>query len=158
MSPRETPRAKPKGYPKGPGYILSNILTRVTIQTFSITTPAFTFLEINIERVDSPYCSDSWAIRKIIAQQIEQYWRVQFQYYKVQKLRMHNMFTQSTYKIYLSAMKNNFCHAQLFQGLKYIFQILNYNLLLLFNFTKFIVSLCWTHNLSFFSSFSKTYF
>ena len=68
MSPREIPRAKPKGFPEGLGYISLYILTRVTIQTFSIKTPALSFLEINIGRVDSPYCSDSWAIWENIAQ------------------------------------------------------------------------------------------
>ena len=53
LSPREIPRAKPEGFPKGTGYISSYILTQVTIQTFSLTTPALTFLEINIGRVDS---------------------------------------------------------------------------------------------------------
>ena len=53
------------------------------MQTFSITTPALSFLEINIGKVDSPYCSDSWAIRENIALYIEKYWRVKFQYYNV---------------------------------------------------------------------------
>ena len=83
LSPREVPRAKAKGFHKVSGYISSYIPTQVTIQTFSITTPALSFLEINIGRVDSPYCSDSWAIRENIAQQIEQYWRGKFQYYNV---------------------------------------------------------------------------
>ncbi len=68
LSLREVPMAKPKGIPKGSGYISSYILTPFTIQTFSITTPALSFLEINIGRVDSPYCSDSWAIQENIAQ------------------------------------------------------------------------------------------
>ena len=62
MSPRDIPRAKPEGYPKRSGFISSYIQTRVPIQTFSITTPALSFLEINIARVDSPYFFDSWAI------------------------------------------------------------------------------------------------
>ena len=37
-------RAKPKGFSKGSGYISLYIPTRLTIQTFSITTPALTFL------------------------------------------------------------------------------------------------------------------
>ena len=65
LSPREIPRAKPKGSSKGSGYISSYIPTQITIQTFSITTPALSFLEINILRVD---CSNSYAIRENIAQ------------------------------------------------------------------------------------------
>ena len=68
MSLREIPRAKPQGFPEGSGYISSYIPTQVTIQTFSITTPALPFLDINIGRVDSLYCSDSWAIQENIAQ------------------------------------------------------------------------------------------
>ena len=68
LSPREILRAKPKGFSEGSGYISEDIPTRVTIQTFSIRTPALSFLEINIGRVDSPYCSDSWAIRENITQ------------------------------------------------------------------------------------------
>ena len=67
LSLREIPRAKAEGFPEGSGNISSNIPTQVTIQTFSITTPALTFLEINIGRVDSPYCFNSWAIRENIA-------------------------------------------------------------------------------------------
>ena len=37
LSPREIPRAKPKGFPEGLCYISSYFLIRVTIQTFSIT-------------------------------------------------------------------------------------------------------------------------
>ena len=37
-------RAKPKGFSKSSGYISLYIPTRLTIQTFSITTPALTFL------------------------------------------------------------------------------------------------------------------
>ena len=40
---REIPRAKPKGFPEGSGYISVYFLTWVTIQTFSITNPALTF-------------------------------------------------------------------------------------------------------------------
>ena len=65
LSPRENPRAKPEGFLEG---LSSYIPTQVTIQTFSITTPALSFLEINIGRVDSQYCSDSWATRENIAQ------------------------------------------------------------------------------------------
>ena len=43
LSPREIPRAKPEGVPEGLGYILSYIPTRVTIQTFSITTPTLNY-------------------------------------------------------------------------------------------------------------------
>ena len=68
LSPREIMRTKPKGFPEGSGYRSSCIPTQVTIQTFSITTPALSFLEINIGRVDSLYCSDSWAIWENIAQ------------------------------------------------------------------------------------------
>ena len=39
LRPREMPRAKAKGFPEGSGYISSYFLTRVTIQTFSITSP-----------------------------------------------------------------------------------------------------------------------
>ena len=83
QSPREISRAKPKGFPEGSGYISLYIPTRVTIQTFSITTPALTLLEINIGRVYSQYCWDSWAMQENIDQLIEQYWRGKFQYYKV---------------------------------------------------------------------------
>ena len=76
-------REKPERFPEGSGYILSYILTLVTIQTFSITFPSLTFLEIYIGRFDSPYCSDSWAIREYIAHLIKKYGRVQFQYYAV---------------------------------------------------------------------------
>ena len=68
LSPREILRAKPNGFPEGSGYISVYILTQVTIQTFSITTTALFFLEINIGRVDYPYCSGSWVIRENIAQ------------------------------------------------------------------------------------------
>ena len=68
LSPREIPRAKPEGFLEGSNYISSYIPTRVTIQTFSITTPVLSFLEINIGRVYSPYCSDSWEIWENIAQ------------------------------------------------------------------------------------------
>ena len=44
LSPREIPRAKPEGFPEGSGYISLYILTIVTIQTFSMTTPGLTFL------------------------------------------------------------------------------------------------------------------
>ena len=44
LIPREIPRAKPEGFPEGSGYILLYFLTRVTVQTFSITNPALTFL------------------------------------------------------------------------------------------------------------------
>ena len=81
--PREILRAEPEGFPEGSGLISLYIMTLVTIQTISITTPALTFLKINIGTVDSPYCSDSWAILENIAQLIEQYKRVKFQYYKV---------------------------------------------------------------------------
>ena len=64
-------RAKSKGCPEGSGYISLYIPTRVTIETFSITTLALTFLEINIGRSDSPYYSDSWAIRENNAYLIE---------------------------------------------------------------------------------------
>ena len=67
-SPREIARAKPEGFAEGSGYILSYNPTPVTIQTFSIKTPALTFLEINIRRVYFPYCSDSWGIWQNIAQ------------------------------------------------------------------------------------------
>ena len=67
LSPREIPRAKPEGYPEGSGYISLYIPTQITIQTFSITTPALSFLGINIGRVDFPYCYKSWAIRENIA-------------------------------------------------------------------------------------------
>ena len=45
------PRAKPEECPDGSGYISLYILTGVTIQTFSITTPALSFLEIKIRRL-----------------------------------------------------------------------------------------------------------
>ena len=44
LSLREIPRAKPEGFPEGLGYIPSYFQTRVTIQTFLITTSALTFL------------------------------------------------------------------------------------------------------------------
>ena len=37
LSPREIPRAEPKGFPEGSGYISQYIPTRVTIQTFSFS-------------------------------------------------------------------------------------------------------------------------
>ena len=46
LSPREIPRAKPEGFPEGLGYISLYI----PIKTFSITTSAVSFLEINIGR------------------------------------------------------------------------------------------------------------
>ena len=51
-SPREILRAKPKGFLEGSSNIY--IPTHVTIQTFSNTTQALSFLEINIGRVDFP--------------------------------------------------------------------------------------------------------
>ena len=45
LSPREIPRSKSKGFPEGLGYISLYIPTRVTIQTFPITTPTLSFLE-----------------------------------------------------------------------------------------------------------------
>ena len=83
FSPREILRAKPKVFPDGSEYISSYILTGVTIQTFSHTFPALNLLEIYIGRVDSPYCSNSWAIRENITQLIEQYGRVKFQYFQL---------------------------------------------------------------------------
>ena len=68
LGPREIPRAKLKGFPEGSDYISLYIPTGVTIQTWSFTTPALSFLEINIGRVDYLYCSDSWVIRENIAQ------------------------------------------------------------------------------------------
>ena len=70
LSPREILRAKPEGFPEGSSYVSSYLPTLVTIQAFSITTPALTFLEdhVNMGRGDSPYCSDSWAIQENIAQ------------------------------------------------------------------------------------------
>jgi hypothetical protein len=44
LSPREIPKAKTKEFPEGSGYISSYFLTRVKIQTFSITNQALTFL------------------------------------------------------------------------------------------------------------------
>ena len=44
LSPREIPRPKPEGFPEGPDYISLCFLTQVTIQTFTITNPALTFL------------------------------------------------------------------------------------------------------------------
>ena len=37
LSQMEIPKEKPKGFPEGSGYISSYILTRVTIETFTIT-------------------------------------------------------------------------------------------------------------------------
>ena len=68
LSQREILRATPKRFLEGSGYISSYIATPVTIQTFLITTAALTFLEINIGRFYSLYCSDSWAIWENIAQ------------------------------------------------------------------------------------------
>ena len=68
LSPREIHRAKLEGFPKGSGYISSYIPTRVTIQTFSITTGALSFLEIYFGILHSPYCSESCAIWENIAQ------------------------------------------------------------------------------------------
>ena len=45
LRPREIQGAKSEGFPEGSGYISLYFPTRVTIQTFSITTQA---LEINI--------------------------------------------------------------------------------------------------------------
>ena len=73
LSLGEILRAKPKGFLKSAGYISFFIPTWVTIQTFPITIPALTFLESNIGRVDSPYRSNSWAIREKIVQLIEQH-------------------------------------------------------------------------------------
>ena len=70
LSSREIPRACPWDFPKGSGYISLYILTQVTIQTFSITTPALNSWDINIGRVDSPYCSDSWAIQENITRRL----------------------------------------------------------------------------------------
>ena len=55
LSLREIPRAKPKGFPKGSGYISLYFPTRVTIHTFSITIQHCPSWEINIGRVDSLY-------------------------------------------------------------------------------------------------------
>ena len=44
LRPMEILRAKPKAIPEGSGYISSYFLTQVTIQKFSITNPALTFL------------------------------------------------------------------------------------------------------------------
>ena len=44
LSPREIPKAKPEGFPGGSGYILSYFMTQVTMQTFSNTNQAITFL------------------------------------------------------------------------------------------------------------------
>ena len=63
LSSKEIPRAKREGFPENLGYILWYISNWVTIKPFSITTPALSFLEINIGRVDIPYCSDNSAIR-----------------------------------------------------------------------------------------------
>ena len=38
------------------------------IHSVPLTSQALTLLEINIGRDDSPYCSDSWAIRENISQ------------------------------------------------------------------------------------------
>ena len=46
LSPREIPKAKLKQFPEVSGYCILQFLTRVTIQTFSITNPAFA-LEIS---------------------------------------------------------------------------------------------------------------
>ena len=67
LSPREISRAKPKGFSEGSVYISWDIPTQVTLQTYPITTAAFSFLEINIGRVYSPYCTNSWAIQENIA-------------------------------------------------------------------------------------------
>ena len=48
LGQREIPRAQPEGFPEGSGYISLYILTQVTIQTFSITTQALSFHDINI--------------------------------------------------------------------------------------------------------------
>ena len=68
LSPREIQRAKPEGFSEGSVYISWYNPNQITLQTFSITTAALFFLEINIGRVYSPYCTDSWAIQKNIAQ------------------------------------------------------------------------------------------
>ena len=44
LSRRETLWAKPEGFPEGLGYISLYFLTQVTIEIFSIITPALTFL------------------------------------------------------------------------------------------------------------------
>ena len=55
LSPREILRAKPEGFPDGLSYVSSYL-------------PTLPSWKINMGRVDSPYCSDSWAIRENIAQ------------------------------------------------------------------------------------------
>ena len=65
-SPREIPRAKPEGSSEGSGYISSYIPTQVIIQTFSMTTQALSFLEINIERLDSPGAPTAGQYGKIL--------------------------------------------------------------------------------------------
>ena len=44
LSPREIPRAEPEGFPEGSGDISSYTPTRVTIQSFSITSTSQYFL------------------------------------------------------------------------------------------------------------------
>ena len=78
LSPREIPRAKHEGFPEGTGYNSLYIPIRVTIQTFSIKTPALNFLDINVGRAESRHYSDSFATRESIAHL--KYWRVKFQY------------------------------------------------------------------------------
>ena len=73
LSLREIPRAKPKGFPKGSGYISTYFPTWVTIQTFSITTLVLTFLgdqyckswfSVLLRQLGNlgKYCSGYWAI------------------------------------------------------------------------------------------------
>ena len=58
LSPREIPREEPKGFPEGSGDILSYTPTRVTIQSFSITSTSEYFPVFGFQRRPNmdPYC------------------------------------------------------------------------------------------------------
>ena len=73
LSPKEISRANPEGFPKGSGYILLYFPTWVPIQSFSITTPALTFLGVKYWKSwfsvllqqlgkTGKYCPVDWAI------------------------------------------------------------------------------------------------
>ena len=60
----------PRGNPKGSGYISSYIPTQVKIQTLSITTPALTFLEINIDSRILPIAATAGQYGKILPSRV----------------------------------------------------------------------------------------
>ena len=54
LSPREIPRAEPEGFPEGSGDISSYTPTRVTIQSFSITSTSQYFLVLGPTEAKKP--------------------------------------------------------------------------------------------------------